>query len=169
MLLVASAARLGSSVDALIGAIIGGLLTIVGGYLAAAYTLGREKKNREQDQLEDFAAAIRIVRYELATDATSIDVYLKAGGQLVHELGDSQFRSVQIVLARRLPLELRLEVVHAYSMLPFATGNVAFIASGTSSDPKKAREVIESVMKDLTDAGEGLRLYLVNVLKVAEA
>ena len=155
---------------AIIGALIGGTLTVVGGYLAASYTLGQEKKSKQQDALEDLAAATRVVRYELATNATTIDGWLQRGqGKLTHDLVDTQFKSVQLLMARRLPQKLRIQLVHAYTMLPFATGNIAFLESGTSSDPQKAKGVIASVRDDQSNACEALRLYLVNDLKVPEA
>jgi hypothetical protein len=156
-------------VGGLIGAIVGGILAIVGGYLAAWYTINQEKKTRQQDQLDDIAAAVRVVRYELAANTATLDSYLQFGGQLVHALDDEQFRRVLLTLARHLPELLRVQVVHAYKMLPSATGNIAFLGAGKSSNAGKAKAVITSVRDDLAAAGEALRLYLVNDLKVPEA
>jgi hypothetical protein len=171
--MAASGARLGNPMDtfiaAVVGAIVGGIFAIVGGYLAAHYTIEQEKKAREQDQFEDFVAAVRVVRYELAANTATLDSYLQLGGQLVHELHDSQFRAVQLVIARRLPEALRVQLIHTYGMLPFATGNVQNLAAGTSSNPAAARGVIQSVRDELASTGLALAQYLVNDLKVAMA
>jgi hypothetical protein len=149
------------------GAAIGGIFAIVGGYLAARYTVDREKESKERDQFEDFVAAVRVVRVELASNITVLDTYLKFGGQLVHELGDDQLRGVQLVLFRRLPEQLRVQVVHAYHMVPLAIGNVQFIASGTSSNPVKAKRVIKDVRDELQKVNVALASYLAVDLKVA--
>ena len=153
--------------DALIGAIVGGIFAIVGGYLAARYTINQEKNAKEQDQFEDFVAAVRVVRVELASNTATLDSYLELGGQLVHDLVDDQFRKVQLLLFRRLPEPLRVELVKAYHMIPFATGNVRFIELGKSTDPDKTREVIKDTRDDLEKANVALASYLVNDLKVA--
>jgi hypothetical protein len=155
--------------DALIGAIVGGIFALVGGYLAARYTVGHEKKNKEADQAEDFAAAVRVVRYELAANTATLDSYLQFGGKLVHDLEDEQFRAVQLVIARRLPENLRVQLIHAYNMIPFALGNIDVLATSTSSDPVKARKVIEDVREELAAMGMALADYLANTLKVAMA
>lgn len=151
----------------LAGAVVGGILAIVGGYLAARYTIDQERRAKEQEQFEDFVAAVRVVRVELASNTATLDSYLQLGGQLVHELGDDQFRKVQLLLFRRLPEQLRVELVKAYHMIPFATGNVQFIASGKSSNTTKAKAVIKDVRDDLEKANVALASYLVDDLKVA--
>jgi hypothetical protein len=155
--------------DALVGAIVGGLLAIIGGYLAARYTVRQEKKNKDVDQAEDFAAAVRVVRYELAANTATLDSYLEFGGKLVHDLEDEQFRTVQLVIARRLPENLRVQLIHAYNMIPFAVGNIEALAAGTSSDTAKARKVIEDVRAELAAMGVALADYLANTLKVPMA
>lgn len=154
-------------IGGLVGAVVGGILAIVGGFLAARYTTEHEKKAKQQDQFEDFVAAVRVVRYELAANTATLDSYLQFGGQLVHELEDSQFRAVQLVIARRLPEALRVQLIHAYNMLAFATGNVQFIASAKSANPAKAKAVVQSVRDDLANANDALAAYLANDLKVA--
>jgi len=151
------------------GAVVGGIFALVGGLLAARYAADRDRAAKEADQLEDFAAAVRVVRYELAANSATLASYLQFGGKLVHDLEDEQFRKVQLLLARRLPEPLRVQLVHAYRMLPFATGNVQFIASGTSSNTAKANAVIQSVKGDLDNADTALHDYLANTLKVAVA
>jgi hypothetical protein len=166
------AALLGAIVAGILGvlgAIIGGVFAIVGGFLAARYAADRDKEAREAEQLEDFAAAVRVVRYELAANSATLASYLQFGGKLVHDMEDEQFRKVQLVLARRLPGPLRVQVVHAYRMLPFAAGNVQFIASATPSNIAKAKAVIQSVKVDLDNADTALRDYLENTLNVASA
>ncbi len=148
---------------------VGGILAIVGGYLAARYTVKQEKKAKEQDQFEDFGAAVRVVRYELAANTATLDSYIQLGGQLVHVLDDAQFRAVQLVIARRLPEALRVKLIHAYNMLPFATGNVQALAAGTSSNPAAAKGVIQSVRDELAAVGLELAQYLANDLKVPMA
>jgi hypothetical protein len=171
--MAASAARLAAAMDtfiaAVVGAVVGGIFAIVGGYLAARYTIGQEKKAREQDQFEDFVASVRVVRYELAANTATLDSYLQLGGQLVHELEDSQFRAVQLVIARRLPEALRVQLIHTYNMLPFATGNVQSLAAATSSNPVVAKGVIQSVRDELASTGLALAEYLANELKVPVA
>lgn len=73
----------------MLGSVVGGILAIAGGYLAAWYTIDKQEKAKEKEQFEDFVAAVRVVRYEPANIAT-LDSYLQFGGQLVHELDDSQ-------------------------------------------------------------------------------
>lgn len=155
--------------DALVGAIVGGVLAIVGGVLAAWYTTKREKDAKEADAFEDYVAAVRVVRWELASNTATLDTYLQFGGQLVHDLDDSQFRAVQLALARRLPDKLRVLVVHAYHMIPFATGNIQFIASNASSNATQAQQVIQGVRDDLASAGNALATYMSHDLKVAVA
>lgn len=71
------------------------------------------------------------------------------------------------MIARRLPEALRVQVVHAYNMLPFATGNVQFLATGKSSNAAAAKGVIQSVRDDLANTRLALAQYLANDLKVA--
>jgi hypothetical protein len=153
----------------IVGAVVGGIFAILGGFIAAHYAADRDRAAKEADQLQDFAAAVRVVRYELAANSATLASYLQFGGQLVHDLEDEQFRKVQLLLARRLPELLRVQLVHAYRMLPFATGNVQFIASGTSANPAKAKAVIQSVKGDLDKADTALHDYLANTLKMAVA
>jgi len=167
--MAASGARLWDSLDTFIGAVVGGIFAIVGGYLAARYTINEERKAKAHDDLEDFVAAVRVVRYELAANTATLDSYLQLGGQLVNEMDDSQFRAVQLTIARRLPEHLRVQLVHAYGMLPFATGNIQNIAAGTASNPAAAKAVVQSVRDDLAATGLALAQYLANDLHVAMA
>jgi hypothetical protein len=161
--------------DGLIGALLGGLLTVVGGFLATMWQAKQEEarsrlvREREEDEQADaLVAAIRIVRYELAADAASLASFLKYA-RLPRPLTDASFRSVQLVIARRLNPELRLEVVKAFNMLPIGM-DAAMELSQVAMDkwPHEQREAIELVVKDLDDAGLALRKHLIDDLKVSE-
>lgn len=166
-IIVAIVGAIVAGIFGIFGAFIGGAFAIAGGYLAARYTVGQEKKAKEQDQFEDFLASVRVVRAELASNTATLDSYLKLGGQLVHQMDDELYRRVQLLLFRRLPEPLRVQLFHAYAMLPFATGNVQFIASGKSQNPAQAQVVIKSVRDDLEAANNALADYLANTLNVS--
>ena len=154
--------------DGLIGAVLGGLLTVIGGFLATRWQAKQEEGRAQQQREDELIAAIRIVRYELAADAASLASFLKYA-QLPQALTDTSFRSVQLVIARRLNPKLRVEVVNAFNMLQIGVDAATNLGRIAIDDwPHEQRETIESVVKDLDRAGLALRNHLVNDLKVSE-
>ncbi len=84
-------------IDALVGAVVGGVLTGVGGFLGIRYVQGRSDKEAEQR----FRGALLIVLDELGVNEINIENLI---GQTFGpaEFYDQTYRSVELILATRL-------------------------------------------------------------------
>jgi len=99
-------------VAAVVGAIVGGILTVVGGFLGVLWV----RKRDEADADKRFVAAVTIVLDELGVNEINIKHLVgQSVGQL--EVYDSAYRSVELILANRLPTDDRRLVAEAYAPL----------------------------------------------------
>lgn len=99
-----------SFVDALAGAIVGGLLTGIAGFLGIVYVRGKER----DDQHTRFLAAVRVVLDELGANETNIAALIgQAFGRF--EVYDSTYRSVELLLANYVRRDDRRLLAQAYA------------------------------------------------------
>jgi hypothetical protein len=110
---VATGLGIGRSFDtafraALVGALVGGALAVVGGYLGSKELIDRDDRRERQDLI----AAIQVARSEISFDAALLGdlIAQKFEKYLRANLHDSDFRQVNVALARGLPFELFADV-----------------------------------------------------------
>jgi hypothetical protein len=97
-------------VDALAGAIVGGVLTGVAGFLGILYVRGKDRS----DEHTRFLAAVRVVLDELAANETNIAALVgQAFGRF--EVYDSTYRSVELLLANYVRRDDRRLLAEAYA------------------------------------------------------
>ena len=170
---------------AVLGALSGGALAILGAYLANRYLADREAANAKTEEKQDLAAALRLVRYELAALCASIDSLLKYKlFELPTPVTDAGFRSVQLTIARHHEPEYmnshdRASLVNAYELLAFVTRDVKLLQSATQAAaagtpaggawPKHVVDSLTSTLGTLKSVDDRLRQVLVENLKEPEA
>ena len=99
-----------SFVDALAGAIVGGVLTGVAGFLGIRYVREKEKA----DEHTRFLAAVRVVLDELGTNESNIAALIgQAFGRF--EVYDTTYRSVELLLANYMRRDDRRLLAEAYA------------------------------------------------------
>jgi hypothetical protein len=97
-------------VDALAGAIVGGVLTGVAGFLGVLYVRGKDK----DDEHTRFLGAVKVVLDELAANETNMAALLgQAIGRL--EVYDSTYRGVELLLANYIRRDDRRLLAQAYA------------------------------------------------------
>jgi hypothetical protein len=97
-------------VDALAGAIVGGVLTGVAGFLGILYVRDKERG----DEHTRFLAAVRVVLDELGANETNIAALIgQAFGRF--EVYDSTYRSVELLLANNVRRDDRRLLAQAYA------------------------------------------------------
>jgi hypothetical protein len=170
---------------AVLGALSGGALAILGAYLANRYLADREADNAKKEEKQDLAGALRLVRYELAALCASIDSLLKYKlFELPTAVTDAGFRSVQLTIARHHEPEYmnsqdRAHLVNAYELLAFVTRDVKLLQSATQAAaagtppggawPKQVVDSLTSTLGTLKSVDDRLRQVLVENLKEPEA
>lgn len=158
----------------LLGAITGGVLAIVGAYLANRYLANREAKTAHDSEKHDLAAALRIVRYELVAMCASVDSLLKYNlADLPTPVTDSAFRSVQLVIARHYTPEYmtpidRAQLVNAYALLAFVTRDVKLLQA-TKPWPQHVITSLTTTNTTLKAVDNRLKEILTLTLGVPEA
>jgi hypothetical protein len=99
-----------SFVDALVGAIVGGVLTGVAGFLGILYVRGKDKG----DEHTRFLAAVTVVLDELGANETNIAALIgQAFGRF--EVYDTTYRSVELLLANYVRRDDRRLLAEAYA------------------------------------------------------
>ena len=100
-----------SFVDALAGAIVGGILTALAGLLGLRYQRAKEKA----DEHTRFLAAVRVVLDELrANEVNLVGLIGQAFGRL--EVYDATYRSVELLLANYVKNDDRRLLAEAYEL-----------------------------------------------------
>ncbi len=111
--------------DVLIGAAIGGVATLAGGFGGALF-LGWMERGREKVRAKvALLAALLVTAQELTENVAWLGMKLNApaGGSRVR-LDEGSYRSGQLVLARGLPGGVSHRLGLAYALIPFAEQNV---------------------------------------------
>jgi hypothetical protein len=97
-------------VDALAGAIVGGVLTGVAGFLGILYVRGKDK----DDEHRRFLAAVTVVLDELGANETNIAALTgQAFGRF--EVYETTYRSVELLLANYVRRDDRRLLAEAYA------------------------------------------------------
>jgi hypothetical protein len=93
---------------ALSGALVGGVLAMVGNYLGSRALIDRERRREDRD----LVGAIQVARSEISFDAAVLAdlVERKFENFVGARLHDADFRQVNVALARGLPVELFADV-----------------------------------------------------------
>jgi len=98
-------------IDALAGAITGGVLAALGGFLGILYVQSRGKKEADAQ----YQAALLVVLDELAANEANIEHLLTVPFG-PDEFYDTSYRSVELILARRLDPPDRQLLAQAYEV-----------------------------------------------------
>jgi hypothetical protein len=144
---------------AIIGALIGGILTFAGSFVSS-WWLGRTERGarREQERL-DLIGAITIVEYELVENVAWLQSkLLHPGGARPVPLSNVAYRSVQLLLARRLPAQLSTQVARTYAMVPVAEADVqhGIETGGLSADEIQG---LEGIVTDMQKTNQALTAH----------
>jgi hypothetical protein len=102
-------------------------LTLTGGVIGAGIIWGLQVWREHRRENNALIGAIRIVRYELTMNATLLSGFTTGGPLAAVGPSDASYRSVELTLARSLPLALRLQVAGAYMQLPVALHNIGSV------------------------------------------
>jgi hypothetical protein len=151
-----------SFVDALAGAIVGGILTGVAGFLGILYVRGKERA----DEHTRFLSAVRVVLDELAANEINIAALVgQAFGRL--EVYDTTYRGVELLLANYVRRDDRRLLAEAYA--PARSVWAAEEPTTTASDrmglqaagmivPNRAR--LTAAVEKISEARQALAQYL---------
>jgi len=99
-----------SFVDALAGALVGGVLTGIAGFLGILYVRGKDKA----DEHIRFLGAVRVVLDELGANEVNIEALIgQPFGRF--EVYDTTYRSVELLLANYVRRDDRRRLAEAYA------------------------------------------------------
>jgi MFS family permease len=107
----------------LLATVIGGAMTLVGGFLGTQFWRWRDHSREERKAKAQLVGAINIVLSELAANRVILKRAV-ANQQTVGELrvSDDAYRQVELLLAERLPATAGLTVFQAYA--PIRAGDL---------------------------------------------
>lgn len=86
----------------LLGAVVGGIFTLFGGYFGSRVMINDERQRLRRE----FIGALHVTRSDLGHNASTLQWKLDHNEALTLQLSDRDFRSVQSVLAQNLPPRL---------------------------------------------------------------
>jgi hypothetical protein len=142
-----------------IGAVVGGLFTVVGGYFGSQVIVRRERQ-REHREL---VGAIQLARTEMAGNMALIDFIIQdPKSRHRHRLSEGSYRAIEYVLAAGLPLPLFAWISSVFNQVRTLNALVA----GESNLSKDDIEMLTESKVRLRGANALLRDYLTKVLKV---
>jgi hypothetical protein len=132
----------------ILGSVIGGACTLVGGF-GGAWWLGRSERQADAErQAErerlDVTGAITITEYELIENVAWLKGRLlqAASGRPV-PLSNAAYRSVQLLLARSLPGDTSTRLAKAYSMIQVAQEHIQHGIDSGGLSPNDIKELNE--------------------------
>jgi hypothetical protein len=146
--------------------LLGGGLTVVGGFLGTAYLRWRDIRRENREVRDQLIAAIRIVRHELTRNGSYLHSVIVMQAPPTIDLTESNYRSVQLVLARHLPGTVRSAVAFSYTVLP--TANDAFEVMRSTAGATSPLEALKKIQEYIEMANQLLFDHLTKELK-AEA
>lgn len=142
--------------------VLGGALSVLGGFVGTWFIRWRDGVRDARRRRDKLIAAIRVVRYELSSNAAGIASLISniSGMLLPIDVRDRNYREVQFVLARELPQTLREQVARAYETMFVATANLDAMRKrgGASVEEVKA---VRRIGDQMSAANE----YLTKTLK----
>jgi hypothetical protein len=107
----------------LAGTLVGGALTLIGGFAATLFWRWRDGRREDRKSKRQLAGAINIVLAELAANHAIIEravEHEQAAGEL--RVADHSYRQVELVLAERLPATVGQWLFEAYA--PIRAGDL---------------------------------------------
>jgi hypothetical protein len=147
---------------AVVGGIIAGATTLIGGF-GGAWLIGwLDSKREERQQLRDHGAAVRAVIYELTTILAGLSLILKDKKYVPIDTPDWAYRSVFMVLIARMPEAVAQRVAFAYSQLPILRYHLNEGSKGSSVN----WEAVEAVATSMSQVYDDLRAYAEQSLKI---
>ena len=146
--------------DGIIGALIGGVLTGVAGFFATWYGDHRQDVRESQRRLAERNAAVKVLRYELGTNASKLEMYA-AHNMYPGRLTDAAFRSLQLLLTRELPETLSAGLVWAYEQMAVAENNISTMRGMTAaSRPTNLLDPVTTAATELDATRNALAAFL---------
>lgn len=139
-------------------------LTLTGGVIGAAIIWGLQVWREHRRGKNELIGAIRIVRYELTMNAVLLSSFTTGGPLPTLGPSDASYRSVELTLARHLPLPLRHQVAEAYAQLPIALHNIGSVRD-RGYQGTDALQPIAMVGEVMSKAGFALGDHLTKKLK----
>ena len=134
----------------LLATLLGGTLTLAGGFFGWIGQQAYETMRRRRQARSDLIAAIRLVRYELTTNITFLDGLMHPSAPRIRfaELLDTNYRSVQSVFVLGLPDALRTDLANLYSVdIPY-TARIVRHYEEICFDPSTPSPTRTSVTRD---------------------
>jgi hypothetical protein len=146
--------------DGILGAIVGGLLTGVAGFLASWYVDRRQSRRDSLNRLADRDAAVKVVRYELGINAAKLEMYV-AHNTFPGRLTDAAFQESQRLLTRELPETLSAGLVWAYEQMAVAQNNItSMIGMPAANRPQAVLDPISQAATELDATRAALTAFL---------
>lgn len=146
--------------DGIIGAVIGGILTGVAGFIATWYADHRQNKREFQRRRAERDAAVKVVRYELGTNASKLEMYV-AHNMYPGRLTDAAFQGLQLLLTQELPETLSVGLVWVYEQMAVAENNIsAMRGMPTASRPNNLLGPITAAAAELDATRTALADFL---------
>lgn len=146
--------------------VLGGALSVLGGFAGTWFIRWRDGVRDARRRRDELIAAIRVVRYELSSNAAGIASLISnlSGMLLPIDVHDRNYREVQFVLARELPAALREQLARAYETMFIATKNLDAMRKrgGGSVEEVKA---VQRIGDQMGAANQALHEYLTKTLK----
>ena len=100
--------------EGLIGTVVGGVLSVLGGFFATLWIRSRDNAAVQRRADDEFQAATVVVVDEMNANIATLEVTLHHDQNSIPELHDSVYRDRQLVLALRLPPDVRSALADAY-------------------------------------------------------
>jgi hypothetical protein len=126
------------------GVILGGVVTIIGGFAGSIFLARRDDAREQAHQRMEHAAAVKAVVFEL-----SANVIVASAGRGTAIASTKAYDSLLLPLFHTLPPDVATKVALAYPLTSVVGGGAASIAAAQSQ---------------LASAQEALRLYAMNSL-----
>jgi len=144
--------------DTLIGAIVGGVIAVVGGFGGAWFIRWRDDSRADRDREEKRMGTINVLLSELAENHTNLQLRIEAAQRTRMEVHDQAFREAQAFLALEVRPTTWEAVYKAYAQLRSQNHLYDVYSPAQSSDAYVIRrEAAAAVLLQLAEAAEALR------------
>jgi len=149
--------------DQLLGILLGGILTVIGGFAGTAYLRWRDVTREKERTHSDLVAAERIVIHELSQNWSFLKNMI--GGEIPPtDLTESSYRSVELVIARHLPKDVRSVVSRTYSFVAPANSIIGKIRATSAKTPEDMGK-LSFLCQRTFEANQAMKRHLIETLK----
>ena len=149
--------------DQLLGILLGGILTVIGGFAGTAYLRWRDVTREKERTHSELVAAERIVIHELSQNWSFLKNMI--GGELPPtDLTESSYRSVELVIARYLRKDVRSVVSSAYSFVAPANSIIGKIHATSAKTPVDMGK-LSFLCQRTFEANQAMKRHLIETLK----